>query len=271
MFTLENHGPVAAVHQGRDILGVFPPLMAVRCYLVDGLLVDTGLSSYSKRLLAWVREQRADQVVVTHHHEDHSGGAARLVAAGLAVRASEPTRALLRTGFPVYFYQWAAWGPAPRVELLPLGDTVETPRHRFQVIPAPGHCRDQVVLYEPDQGWLFSADAFLSDKVKLFRADEDFATGLATAEKLAALDFDAIFCAHYPVFTGGKQAMQAKVQYLKDLEGRVRELHQAGLSTREITRRVLGKEPRFLYFISAGDVAKHNLVRSILFGPKPRS
>lgn len=270
MITREDFGPIQGLRQGRRLL-VFPPYLTVVCYAVDGLLIDSGLPCFAATVLDWSRSQGVVQGVVTHHHEDHSGGAARLQQAAIPVRGSPETARLLQRGFSVRFYQWAVWGgPAPRTALAPLGATVETERYRFEVLPAPGHCPDQVVLYERTQGWLFSGDAFLGRKVKLFRADEDFAATRDSLARLCELEFGDLYCAHRPVLGEGRRALQQKLDHLRELEGNVRELHARGLPVAQIVRRLLGPDSLLLTLATAGDLSKANLVRSILFGPRRR-
>ncbi len=270
VLAIEEYGPVRALRQGRRPFGLLPPYMTVRCYAVDGLLVDAGLSCHLDRVLEWARCESVGRAVLTHHHEDHSGGAAGLKQAGLPVQASQRTRQWMRSGFSIRLYQTVIWGAAARGQLDPLGQIVETENHRFRILEAPGHCDDQVVLFEEDEGWMFSGDAFLAERVKYFRGDEDFAATVRSLKELAKLDFDALFCAHRPVVGGGRKALHGKLQHLLELEGRVRELHAKGLGVREVTREILGKEPRLLYLLTGGDLSKRNLVRSILHGPRPR-
>lgn len=268
---VEEYGPVQALHHGNPVLGCFPPYMSVRCYTVDGLMVDSGLSSNQKPVLEWARIRKVREAVLTHHHEDHSGSASLLKDSGLTVRASQKTQAWVSRGFDIRFYQKVVWNPAPPTPLDSLGNTLETAHHTFQVIPAPGHCDDQVVLFEPNEGWLFSGDAFLASRVKYFRADEDFAATLDSLQRLCQLDFDSLFCAHRPVPTGGREALRQKLQHFQDLEGRVKELHARGYSLNRITRETLGPESWLLMLLSLGDLCKRNLVRSILYGPRPRA
>lgn len=271
MVVAEQWGAVQALNQGRRLLGVFPPTMTVRCYCVDGLMVDSGLQSFARQTLEWARLQGVDRAVLTHHHEDHSGGVPRLQQGGLSVLASSATGSRLLSGFATHFYQRMVWGRAPRARVDVLPSVVETNQYRFQVFAAPGHCDDQVVLYEPRQGWLFSGDAFIGQKIRYFRGDEDFQATVESLRFLAQLDFDSLFCAHRPRLQGGREALRGKLNHLLELQGRVRELHAQGLPLEQITRRLLGKEPLLLYLFSAGDLSKRNLVRSILFGPSPRN
>lgn len=268
--TREEYGPVRALRHGNRLLGVLPPYMQVRCFAVDGLLVDTGLADQAAAVREFCRAEGVGRAVLTHHHEDHTGNAAALAGDGLRVEGEAGTRAILARGFPVRFYQWAVWGKAPPVEVAALPEVLETDRYRFRVLAAPGHCDDQVVFHEESEGWLFSGDAFLGERIKYFRGDEDFARTITSLERLVALDFDALFCAHRPLPTGGREALRRKLEHLRELEERVRELAAKGLGLREITRRALGPEPTLLYLFSGGDLSKQNLVRSILHGPVPR-
>lgn len=270
MITVERYGPVTALKHGRALPFFGQPLMSVRCYAFDGLLIDTGLYSKRAAILAFAREHRVGRCAITHHHEDHSNNAVTLKAAGIDVHAAAPTGALVKRGFATWPYQWLVWGRARPTALAPLPEVVETEHHRLDVLTAPGHCDDQVVFFERAQGWLFSGDAFLGEKIKLFRGDEDFDRTVETTRRLAALDFDALYCAHRPVPTGGRAAMARKLQHLEDLGGQARALAAQGLSEAEITRRLLGRDSALVRLLTFGDASRRNLIRAILRGPVPR-
>lgn len=235
--------------------------MSVRCYQVDGLLIDSGLSVFSSAIGRWAVDRGARRALITHHHEDHSGNSKALQGHGLEVMASRRTNDWVERGFSIRLYQQLVWAPAPPTRLSPLPEVVETDRYRFEALPAPGHCDDQMVFFEASQGWLFSGDAFLARRIKYFRADEDFAATVDSLRRLTRLDFADLFCAHRPVMKAGKEALGAKLQSLEDLEGQVRELHQRGLDPRAITRQLLGPESWLFYLFSWGDLSKLNLVR----------
>ena len=254
---------MARTYRGREILPVY-------CYAVGDTLVDTGISSVADEVVAAARRAKVERVVLTHHHEDHSGNAARLASLGAEVLATGPGVRLVAHDLPRRFYQHVLWGEADPVEACEVPAEVPLGRFKARVVPAPGHSVDQLALHVPERGWLLSGDAFVAEKVKVFRGDEDFHESCATLERFLALDFDALLCAHRPRFTGGKEAIRAKLAWFRELEGRVRESRAMGRSIRRIVRE-LGIEPSSsFYTITFGDVTTANLVRSILDGPKRR-
>ena len=63
--------------------------------------------------------------------------------------------------------------PLPVPEVLPLetlDDTLRTPSYTFRLVETPGHTRDPISLFEPQQRWLFSGDAFMGGHERHGRA-----------------------------------------------------------------------------------------------------
>lgn len=253
---------MARLYFGRELLPVY-------CYVVGDTLVDTGLSCYGAEILELVRQCGVTRAVLTHHHEDHAGNAAALRAAGLEVMSSAMTREIVAHDLPIHFYQHLIWGKMAPVATDVFVDRVRIGPYAAEVISAAGHCADQVVFFVREEGWLFSGDSFLSERVKVFRRDEDFAATVATLRRLSQLDFDALLCAHKPRFTQGRQALRAKLEWLLELEGEVRRLHASGTPPGEIARRCV-RPPWLAAILTAGDATAQNLVYSILYGPRPR-
>jgi glyoxylase-like metal-dependent hydrolase (beta-lactamase superfamily II) len=262
-------GGVRLVRTVRSYFG--SELLPVYCFAVGDTLVDTGLSCEAESVLRLAREAGVRRALLTHHHEDHAGNAALLAREGVEVLASTETAPLVARSLPIRFYQHVLWGSAPAVRATPLpGETTRIGEHEARVVPAPGHCDDQVAYHVPSEGWLFSGDAFIHERVKVFRRDEDFARTVATLERLAALDFDVLLCAHRPRLQGGRAALREKLDWLRSLEGTVRDLHARGVESREIAARLsLGTKHPF-YRLTFGDISTSNMVRSILHGPEPR-
>ncbi len=265
---IEPHGPVQVIRMERTWLGRV--LLPVHAYLVGDTLVDTGIDCLGAALVQASLDRGLRSALVTHHHEDHAGNAARLLAAGVLVSASPETAKLVAAHLPIKFYQHLVWGSMTPAAVRPLGAETVIGGRLATVLPAPGHCTDQVVFHVPSEGWLFSGDAFIHEQVRIFRGDEDFYATLATLERLIALDFDTLYCAHRPRLTNGKAALAQKRQWLQDLEGEARVRAARGQPVRQIVD-ALGLRPRSIMpWLTLGDAAPDNLIRAILTGPVPR-
>lgn len=251
------------VYFGREVLPVY-------CYVVGSTMIDTGISSVAPEISEAARDARVESAYLTHHHEDHSGNAALLAGRGVRVFASSDGVKLARNRLPRKFYQHALWGEADPVEAQTAAEVVELGPHSARVIPAMGHSVDHLAYFVPREGWLFSGDAFVAEKIKVFRGDEDFYDTVATMRRFLTLDFDALLCAHRPRFEGGRDAINGKLQWLLEVEGLVKEEHRKGRSVRQIVKTLGVSTSTWLYKMTFGDASTANLVRSILSGPVVR-
>jgi len=113
------------------------------------LLVDTAWGdSLTRSLLDWIENDLAitlERAVVTHAHDDRMGGLATLQAAGVITYAhtltaeDAPTRGL----------------PAPDSLLQSIDHLTVGARTIETFYPGPGHTRDNLVVWLPDQKLLF--------------------------------------------------------------------------------------------------------------------
>ncbi|MEO1082714.1 MAG: MBL fold metallo-hydrolase [Acidobacteriota bacterium] len=263
-------GPVKRFRLCRSFFG--RRMMATHCYALGDTLIDTGFPSAADAVLQIAERSGLRRVVLTHHHEDHAGGIAALVKAGFEVSAGELTCRLLAHDLPLPFYQHMAWGRTRPVHLEPdRSPTVRIGDYEADVIDAPGHAVDQRVFHVAEEGWLFSGDVFIHERVKVFRRDEDFAASIESLRRLVALDFDALFCGHRPVSTGGPAALQRKLEWLLEVEDGVRRLDAEGQPLDQIVKRLRLERSAGFRRISMGDASAHNMVRSILNGPTQRA
>jgi glyoxylase-like metal-dependent hydrolase (beta-lactamase superfamily II) len=237
--------------------------MSVYLYFVDGLLIDTAQSNMARRVLAEVKQLRPHQVLLTHHHEDHSGNAAAIAAAcGAGISGHPLTVDKMRRTRPILPYQHLVWGRARGVPMTPLGGLVESERVTLTPIHTPGHSKDHTVYLEAQNGWLFSGDLYLGEKIRFFRSDERIGDQIGSLKKVLARDFDTLFCGHNPVASGAKELLRRKLNYLEDFLGTVAGCRQQGLPTEGIVRRLDNGRDRRVKWVTLGNASFANMVRS---------
>jgi glyoxylase-like metal-dependent hydrolase (beta-lactamase superfamily II) len=130
-------------------------------------IVDTGHSVHAAQTLALLRHVLGPaplaRIVNTHLHSDHCGGNAILQAAFGAQILVPPGQAdELRRWDETRLSHGLTGQRLDRFGadgLVRPGEVLEAGGLRLEVLPAPGHDPDSVMLYEPRRGLLLSADA----------------------------------------------------------------------------------------------------------------
>lgn len=258
-------GEVRVFRMARTLLG--RGLYYTAAYWVDGLLVDTGCAYTENELVSALQGLPTRLIVNTHSHEDHVGGNSAIQShfgtrvfihpLGLPLLATPPRGRELRP------YQRVMWGyPAPS-EGEPIGDRIETERYSFQVIHTPGHSPDHICLFEAQQGWLFSGDAYVGGRDRALRADYDIWQIVASLRKMAALDPGHLFTGSGRVREDGRRELGEKIRYLEETGETVLSLRRRGWGYRRIRRQIFGRELPISY-ATLGHFSGRHLVRSFI-------
>ncbi|HKR45263.1 MAG TPA: MBL fold metallo-hydrolase [Paraburkholderia sp.] len=183
-------------------------------------LVDTGYATHAEQTLALVRQalgpRALDLIVNTHLHSDHCGGNARLQAqwpcATLIPAPSAPIvrdwdearLSFLATGQTCE--RFAFTGPLVAGERLALGG------FEWEVIGAPGHDPDSVMLYAAGPRLLISADALWEHGFGVIfpelEGESGFAEQHAVLEAIAKLDVRVVIPGHGKPFTNVETALE---------------------------------------------------------------
>lgn len=232
-------------------------------YMVDGALIDCGPQIMEEELAPAIRELAPREVVLTHMHEDHCG-MARWIRDELQIPIyldSADIDEAAREG-EYAEYRHLTWGERPAFDALPLPEVFETPHCRFETIDTPGHISHHRVLYEREKGWLFSGDLYVRGKMRFCDAQEDMKKTIASLQKVLALDFTTVFCAHAGVLEDGRERLQAKLDFLLGLQETVNSLRAQGLSDEEIDHRLFPDE-QIITAVSDGEWSSLNIVKTI--------
>lgn len=261
-----------SVRQGEVLgykLGYSPwgePNLFVYFYFVDGLLIDTGQSKMRKEVLAFTQELPISHIAITHHHEDHTGNLGPVVdSIKCPAFGSQRTCEMLKKPPPISLAQQIVWGKQSAfTQLTPIGNRIETERFKFDIIPIPGHAEDMVALYEPAQGWLFSADLYVNSYIAFFLHNESMAQQIASIQRVLKLDFDTLFCSHNPQLTDGRDKLVKKLHFLQKFYEQVATYHQQGYPPSQIMKRMGLKEKWSTRILSHGYLSRLNMVKSVV-------
>ncbi len=239
--------------------------MNVHFFLVDDVCIDTTQSLMRKHVLEIIKDRKINQVVLTHFHEDHSGNAASVrKAKNVPVFGNPATVRKMKEGFRILPYQYYMWGPSGKLDMEILPPVIESNFISLIPVHTPGHSTDHTSYLEKNEGWLFSGDLYLASKIRYFRADEDIDDTIRSLQKVSALDFQALFCAHSPELEEGKNKIRAKLEFLENFYGEVAVLRERGFDEKEIMMNLSVKEVRLVKIMTMGNVSLSNMVRSAI-------
>jgi glyoxylase-like metal-dependent hydrolase (beta-lactamase superfamily II) len=260
-FSKTHFGDVSGYNSGVSLSG--PPLMTAWCYLIDGVMIDTGIRHLRPAILGCVKQDKPDLMLITHYHEDHSGNAGAIrSASGIPAYGHPLTVKKLSSPFKIRPYQHLMWGKSDPVDLAVHPVALDAGRCRFRPIHTPGHSKDHTVYLEENRGYLFSGDLFLGERIKFFRADEHLGDQLSSLKTILTFDFDSLFCAHRPQMKNGKQAIRQKLDYLENFYGSVRDLKSEGNGLNEIIRQLDDRSDRRVKWMTLNNACFANMVRS---------
>ena len=231
----------------------------VNAYVLRGVLIDCGFPDVGAELVGAVRALSPRGVVVTHWHEDHAGNAQGLASLGVPLRMHPRCEATLRARPMIRAYRRIVWGRSTRLTA-PLVDFDPAP---LELIEAPGHTEDHLIVWDAERRIVASGDLFLGIKVRVAHLHESPSALLHSLRAVVALEPRLLLDAHRGVVEKPTPLLLAKIGWMEETIGAVQTLASMGCGEREIQRRVLGAEA-FVGRVSFGEYSKRSLVRAIL-------
>jgi ribonuclease/clavin/mitogillin len=214
--------------------------------IYDGAAIDPGspkMRSSLKRHIAKLRSPVL-AVVATHAHEEHVGNLNWLSdVVGAPLYVSSLTAKFLMPFKKLPWVRAAIIGQPPDLKhpFQLLEGKLKTQNGELEVIAAPGHSDDHIVLYDPAEKLLLAGDAFMGTYFATPNPDVDSRKWLATLEQLSELEVEILVEGHghihtmrrdVPDFPGvvirqdPKAAILEKLEYMRWLQQQI----EAGLS-----------------------------------------
>jgi len=234
-------------------------------YRVGNTIVDAGPTSEWKTLKQYLSEREVKRALITHYHEDHSGNCGHIQDCFNSVIHSHlNNHDKLTKGFAQNWTSKMIFGRITLAQPQDLPESVEVGDNRLlKPIHTPGHTSDSTCYYEPNEGWLFSGDLYVSTQVRYAYKEESMTETIQSLNDALDLDFKELFCAHRGYIADGKQALRNKRDFLVSLQEEVRHHHQLGMSPKAIARKLLGREDS-VWLFSGFSMSKKNLVNACL-------
>ncbi len=233
--------------------------MSVYIYYIDGLLIDTGPRLGKRKLAKIYKDWDINQVAITHYHSDHTGMVKWLERhKKLDIFCSEETIHIVNHRWELSTFEKLF---STRFNGRVYEDMLRTPNFSFIPIKTPGHTDDHTALYEPNKGWLFTGDLYVSPFPKVCLKEESISDYISSLDQLTKLDVSTIFCAHEGIISNGKKMLKKKHMYLEKMRNEVVRLHGLGFDDRAIVKKLLPDKVK-LEVLTFGSFSRLHFVRS---------
>jgi len=213
------------------------------------LLVDTGqgMDAYMPLLRQAMEEHGAEGlsgIVLTHAHPDHIGGVAHIQAEYGAVSVSKKP--------------WPELDGDVEITVLDDEDVVTTEGATLQAIHTPGHAKDHLCYFVPEDEALITGDVVLGAGTTVIPPDGDLGDYIRSLHRL--LDFDAkvIYPAHGPCIRNPREKIEEYLQHRQLREDQIIDGLEAGLGTiPDLVKRMYTDVPEFLHHAAGMSVDAH--------------
>jgi glyoxylase-like metal-dependent hydrolase (beta-lactamase superfamily II)/predicted DCC family thiol-disulfide oxidoreductase YuxK len=265
-----------------------------------GVLIDPGSVRMRPSLAVHLdaaaeRGQVVTAVTATHRHEEHVGNlewAAR--RSGVPVVLAQQVAGRLQPAAPIPPVRAAVIGQPPSLRG-PVADAdggIAFRGGRLEVLPAPGHSSDHVVLWDPDERVLLAGDAFMGAYFSSPNDDVDSHAWMSTLQRLLDLDVSVMVEGHGHVHTlrqdvpaipgvvqrtDPRRAIERKLEFLTWLDTRIAEARADGRTNNAAVAACFPWGRRWSWerlaadeiarIATIGEFSRHQLIRSFHRAP----
>ena len=245
-------------------LGTWSLGFEVSAYLVGDILVDTGFSYVREPLLAALENSEINLVCCSHSHEDHTGNCAAIAAAHECPVYLRHADAMWDEGVrSLVTYRRTWWGTVEPFEVQEMPQVVESGGRRFEVVPAPGHARTQIALFEPATGDVFTGDLVISQGAAAVLTWSDPWQEVESLRRVAALRPRRMLTGHGLITEDPVPLLELKADRIEEAARSSVELMSEGLPPREVVSKVFPRgafKDRFFEWLTSREFSRLNFV-----------
>jgi endoribonuclease LACTB2 len=255
---------INGVQAGNGTVAFQGVKLNVHCFVVDGVLIDTGAASLEKEFQPFFKRQDIDQVVITHFHEDHTGCASFLQKElNLPIYMNDMKLDYCKRKPDYPLYRKVFWGKRRPFHAIAIGKTFSSRNAIWDVIDTPGHAIDHLAFLNRETGQLFTGDLYCQEKTKVILREESIPTIIDSLSRVLTYDFGEVFCCHAGFLKDGRGALQRKLDYLLELQANIIKLYEDGLSPIQISHNLFPKKYP-ITLLSSGEWNSLHIIHSIL-------
>jgi len=211
MLSLEEYDQVLAICMSQRILG--REVSRTFAYLVDGLLIDTGLPKLGAELVEMITAHELRLIVNTYHNLESMGNNA-LLQRTFSVPIKAHKEAIERIKYPPKegIVKRFLLGQPPGSKVSKLKSIVRFKDYYFRVFDTAGIGPGHICLFEPDRGWLFSGRLLADQELKKC---QDFRELDRDLKRMLSLQPRMVFCADNGVLKDGLAVIESRIRSLE--------------------------------------------------------
>ncbi len=211
MLSIEDYDPVLAIRMAHEFFG--RKVSQTFVYLVDGLLIDTGLPRSGARLVEVMADHELKMIVNTYHRPENVGNNALLQRTfSVPIRAHKEAVDKIKYPRQEGMVRRWLWGQPLSSKVSKLKSIIRFKDYYFRVFDTFGIGPGHICLYEPDRGWLFSGRLLADQELNNCQDMRELSKDL---KRMLSLQPRMVFCARNGVLNDGLSVIESKLRTLE--------------------------------------------------------